>query len=120
MSSIFASLIELSDWMREHTGPRDGTHEMLVRAVTAIRLNTKGGSVNCKAKNPLLVALKEMHDALCFLGGGSIYLEQHGRLCFCPKRGTNPDPKNHSPTCNDTWTAFCNAEATVGISCLRP
>ena len=30
------SLRELTDWMRSHTGPADGTHEMLVRAVTLL------------------------------------------------------------------------------------
>jgi hypothetical protein len=35
--ALLASLRELCDWMREHTGPADGTHDMLVRAVEAIR-----------------------------------------------------------------------------------
>ena len=30
------SLRELTDWMRSHTGVADGTHEMLVRAVTLL------------------------------------------------------------------------------------
>ncbi len=34
--SLLASLKELSEWMREHTGPSDGTHDMLCRAVEAI------------------------------------------------------------------------------------
>lgn len=33
---LLESLIELSDWMRDHTGPGDGTLEMLVKAVAAI------------------------------------------------------------------------------------
>jgi len=36
-------LKELSEWMREHTGPRDGTVEMLTRAVEAIK--EAGGKV---------------------------------------------------------------------------
>jgi len=31
------SLQELSAWMRSHTGPKDGTQEMLTRAVEAIK-----------------------------------------------------------------------------------
>jgi hypothetical protein len=34
---LLASLGELSDWMRSHTGPSDGTHEMLCRAVVALQ-----------------------------------------------------------------------------------
>jgi hypothetical protein len=30
------SLRRLSDWMREHTGPRDGTHDMLCEAVSLL------------------------------------------------------------------------------------
>jgi hypothetical protein len=30
------SLRELTGWMRSHTGPADGTHEMLVQAVTLL------------------------------------------------------------------------------------
>jgi hypothetical protein len=33
---LLASLGELSEWMRSHTGAADGTHEMLCRAVIAI------------------------------------------------------------------------------------
>ena len=33
---LLARLSELSEWMRTHTGPSDGTHDMLVRAVAAI------------------------------------------------------------------------------------
>lgn len=36
------SLQELFNWMREHTGPRDGTHDMLVKAHTAL---TKSGYI---------------------------------------------------------------------------
>lgn len=34
---LLASLEELSEWMRTHTGPADGTQDMLIRAVTAIQ-----------------------------------------------------------------------------------
>jgi hypothetical protein len=34
---LLNSLQELSAWMRAHTGPGDGTHEMLCRAVEAIK-----------------------------------------------------------------------------------
>jgi len=34
---LVSSLLELSQWMRSHTGPKDGTHEMLVRAVEAMK-----------------------------------------------------------------------------------
>ena len=34
--ALISSLRELSEWMRSHTGPADGTHEMLVRAVETI------------------------------------------------------------------------------------
>jgi hypothetical protein len=30
------SLIELSNWMRDHTGPRDGTMEMLIKAMEVV------------------------------------------------------------------------------------
>ena len=33
---LLARLSELSEWMRTHTGPSDGTHDMLVRAVAVI------------------------------------------------------------------------------------
>jgi hypothetical protein len=35
--ALLNSLQELSAWMRAHTGPGDGTHEMLCRAVEAIK-----------------------------------------------------------------------------------
>jgi hypothetical protein len=34
---LLNALQELSAWMRAHTGPGDGTHEMLCRAVEAIK-----------------------------------------------------------------------------------
>jgi hypothetical protein len=34
---VLASLEELSNWMRDHTGPGDGAHDMLVRAVLALQ-----------------------------------------------------------------------------------
>ena len=34
--AVTDALAELSEWMRTHTGPQDGTHEMLVRAVRAL------------------------------------------------------------------------------------
>ena len=33
---LLESLSELSEWMRAHTGPADGTHEMLCRAYLVI------------------------------------------------------------------------------------
>jgi len=36
MTDMVAALVELSGWMREHTGPADGTQEMLTRAVAAL------------------------------------------------------------------------------------
>ena len=33
---LLSALRELSVWMRSHTGPRDGTHDMLCRACAAI------------------------------------------------------------------------------------
>jgi hypothetical protein len=49
--ALLASLRELCGWMREHTGPADGTHDMLVRAVEAIRQHEPDyptpGSVPC-------------------------------------------------------------------------
>jgi hypothetical protein len=41
--SLLASLTELAEWMRAHTGPSDGTHEMLCRAVEVIK--AAGGEV---------------------------------------------------------------------------
>ena len=35
--TLIASLKELSEWMREHTGPSDGTRDMLVRAAEVLR-----------------------------------------------------------------------------------
>ena len=35
--ALLDALQELSAWMRAHTGPGDGTHEMLCRAVEAIK-----------------------------------------------------------------------------------
>lgn len=35
-ATIRHSLQELSEWMRTHTGPKDGTHDMLVRAHYAL------------------------------------------------------------------------------------
>jgi len=40
---LLNSLQELSEWMREHTGPRDGTLEMLIRAVETIK--AAGGKI---------------------------------------------------------------------------
>jgi hypothetical protein len=34
--ALLAALRELSEWMRSHTGPRDGTHDMLCRACAAL------------------------------------------------------------------------------------
>jgi hypothetical protein len=35
--NALTSLKELSAWMRTHTGPADGTHEMLCRAVNTLK-----------------------------------------------------------------------------------
>jgi hypothetical protein len=35
-ADLLAALRELSEWMRSHTGPRDGTHDMLCRACAAL------------------------------------------------------------------------------------
>ena len=45
---LLASLEELSEWMRSHTGPADGTHDMLVRAVEVIQ-QAGGTSRSCDA-----------------------------------------------------------------------
>jgi hypothetical protein len=36
-ADLLAALRELSEWMRSHTGPRDGTHDMLCRACAVIQ-----------------------------------------------------------------------------------
>lgn len=36
-NKLLSCLEELSEWMREHTGPSDGTLEMLTKAVEAIK-----------------------------------------------------------------------------------
>lgn len=43
-NDVFNSLVELHDWMRSHTGPKDGTHEMLVRSHNAIEAAKGGGA----------------------------------------------------------------------------
>jgi hypothetical protein len=40
---LLASLEQVTEWMRSHTGPNDGTHDMLVRAVLAITV--AGGTI---------------------------------------------------------------------------
>lgn len=36
-----ASLVELTEWMRSNLGPRDGIHDMLVRAVNVLAKTEK-------------------------------------------------------------------------------
>jgi hypothetical protein len=40
---LLASLEQVTEWMRTHTGPSDGTHDTLVRAMAAIQ--TAGGII---------------------------------------------------------------------------
>lgn len=40
---LLARLEQVTEWMRSHTGPSDGTHDMLVRAVLAITV--AGGTI---------------------------------------------------------------------------
>jgi hypothetical protein len=49
-------------------------------------------------------------DAVFYLGGGDLYLEEFGRLCFCTgcmftEKGTR-DKKIHASTCEDLWRAW--------------
>jgi hypothetical protein len=51
-----------------------------------------------------------MADAIFYLGGGDIYLEEFGRLCFCFGCGFGEhktwNKGIHATTCDDLWLAW--------------
>lgn len=57
--------------------------------------------------------LKGEHAALFYLGGGNVFLENYGRLCFCPLYGDAINDEEHATSCNDAWVAFINEEERV-------
>ncbi len=56
----------------------------------------------------LFVTAPKLRDTLYCLGGGDVYLEEHGRLCFCARHG-NGGPEKHSTSSNDAWAAYSEA-----------
>jgi hypothetical protein len=82
------------------------------------RIVDSTGSVVCnhlsEANAHLIAAAPEQHEALYFLGGGDVYLEAFGRLCFCHgcsigEKGAI-DKKIHSSACDSAWKAYSKAE----------
>ena len=69
---------------------------------------------NQEANARLIAAAPDQHKALYFLGGGNVYLEAFGRLCFCS--GCRIGEKGainkhvHSSSCEDAWKAYSKAE----------
>lgn len=45
-----------------------------------------------------------LREALFYLGGGDIYIEQCGRLCFCAVYGK--PGREHSTSCDWAWNAY--------------
>lgn len=48
---------------------------------------------------PLVALLRAAYN----LGGGSVYLEEYGRLCFCPAHGKG---SQHATGCDQMWAAY--------------
>lgn len=57
----------------------------------------------------MIAAVPELLEAVFCLGGGSTYIEQSGRLCFCPNYGKDIESDKHTTSCNDTWDAYLKA-----------
>jgi len=53
----------------------------------------------------------ELVAAIYYKGGGSVYLESYGRLCFCAAYQTKqPRPSaRHASVCDELWKAYCQA-----------
>lgn len=75
-------------------------------------------------------ALKKAAEALYFLGGGNVYLEEYRRMCWCPaerKRAFGSpkaheimkNPGQHSSVCNIAWSAWLEVNGT-GLYKERP
>jgi hypothetical protein len=60
----------------------------------------------------LLAASYTLSNALYYMGGGSVYLEDFGRLCFCARHGRG-GPEEHATTCNDAYEAWKKAGSIV-------
>lgn len=64
------------------------------------------------ANATLIAASPDMAAALYFLGGGSTYLEMHGRLCFCSAMG-KPDDAAHATACLHAYKAWQKAGSPI-------
>lgn len=69
--------------------------------------------------------LREVAEALYFLGGGNVYIEEYGRMCWCPVHHINPfassagkkmmaNPGCHSTACNNAHDAWVKVNG-VGL-----
>lgn len=56
---------------------------------------------------PFVVMLRATYN----LGGGSVYLEEYGRLCFCPAHGKG---SAHATDCDQMWDAY-----QAGLSAMQ-
>ena len=68
-------------------------------------------------------ALKEAAEALYYLGGGNVYIEEYGRMCWCPVHNKKPfasdgarkligDASKHATSCNNAWDAWVKVNGT--------
>jgi len=76
-----------------------GMRDYCIQQADAVRLRD--------AKTRTEAALADaatLREALYYLGGGDVYIEMGGRLCFCPVHGR--PGRQHSSSCDWAWNAY--------------
>jgi hypothetical protein len=60
---------------------------------------------------------RRLAQAVYLAGGGALYLEDYGRLCFCPARGRGAV---HATPCDELWQAYRAAAAAIVLWPVAP
>lgn len=103
LQQTLTSLKTLSDWMRDNTGPRDGTMELLVAADATIKRATEltsENTANSTHAQPHFAGFGSPEDALAYRGkhGGWIFRSHAGAVIWFAPTFTPSTIFTHSVT----------------------